>query len=216
MNPQAKEEYDPYDDFTMPRFLDYVELRHPKKAYGMTYTKDVVPTVENFEWEFSVESNVEGTTNISWDNSYFGKNDKHLVLWDVEEKRSVDMRETNQYLIKGKKSKTFQLFFGNKEYVQEKTASKSLIIHSLSPNPTDGETKIAFTVSGTEEASVQVKIVDLMGKTISRVFDGNLSAGFHEVIWSGKDGQGNKPAQGVYLVEIMQGNERGSKRLIVK
>ena len=216
MSPQAKEGYDEYDDFTLPRFLDYVELKHPKKAYGMTYTKDIVPTVENFQWEFTIESNVEGTTSVAWDNSYFGKNDKHLVLWDVEEKRSVDMRETNQYLFKGKKEKAFQVFFGNKEYVQRKTELKHLLIHSISPNPTDGETKISFSLSGAEESFVEVKVLNLLGQSVSTVYEGKLAGGFHQLTWSGRDNQGNKPAQGVYLVEITQGKERGSKRLIVK
>ena len=216
MNPTAKEGYDVFDDFTLPRLFDYVELNHHKKAYGMTYTKDIIPTVENSEWQFTVESNIEATTSMTWDNSYFGKNDKHIVLWDVEEKRSVDMREANQYSFKGNVAKTFHVFFGNKEYVQEKTALKALIIHSLSPNPTDGETKIAFTLAGTEESFVQVKVMSLLGQSISTAFEGYLAGGLHEVTWSGKDSQGNKPAQGVYLVEIIQGKERGSKRLIVK
>ena len=216
MSPDASISYDEHDDFTMPRFLDYLELNHSKKIYGMTYTKDIIPTTENYEWQFTVESNIEATTKMTWDNSYFGKNDKHIVLWDVEEKRSVDMREANQYSFKGNVAKTFQVFFGNKEYVQEKTALKSLIIHSLSPNPTEGETKIAFTLAGTEESFVQVKVMSLLGQSISTAFEGYLAGGFHEVTWSGKDSQGNKPAQGVYLVEVIQGKERGSKRLIVK
>ena len=217
LNPQAKEAYDAYDDFTLPRFLDYVELNHNKqKAYGMRYTKDIVPTAENFEWEFTVESNLEGTTTMTWNNSYFGKNEKQLVLWDVEENRSIDMREENQYMFKGKSGRVFQLFFGNKEYVQGKTELKHLLIHSISPNPTDGEAKISFSLSGTEESMVEVKVLNLLGQSVSTVFEGKLAGGFHQLTWSGRDNQGNKPAQGVYLVEIIQGKERGSKRLVVR
>ena len=216
MNPMAKDGYDGFDDFTLPRFQDYLELNHHKKVFGMTYTKDIVPTTENFEWEFTVESNLEGETSMTWDNSYFGENDNHLSLWDSEEQLSINMRAANQYSFQTIKPRSFRIFFGNEEYVKEQTTVDKLVIHSISPNPTDSETKISFSLAGTEDSFATVRVLNLLGQPVSTVHNGTLTSGFNEVVWSGKDYQGIKPAQGVYIVEIMQGIERGLKRLIVK
>ena len=216
MNPMAKDGYDGFDDFTLPRFQDYLELNHHKKVFGMTYTKDIVPTTENFEWEFTVESNLKGETNMTWDNSYFGKNDMHLSLWDVEEQLSIDMKERHGYMFNTKETKTFRVFFGNMDFVKEKTTVKKLAIHSISPNPTDSEATISFSLAGSEESLVSVRVLNLLGQQVSIVYDGILTSGFNEVIWSGKDGQGIRPVPGVYIVEIIQGKERSSKRLILK
>ena len=126
------------------------------------------------------------------------------------------MRATSRYLFSGKNAKSFRIFFGSKEYIKEKTALELLVIHSISPNPVDGETTLAFSLAGTAESFVQIRIVNLLGQSVSRVLEGNLASGFHEITWTGKDSQGNRPSPGVYLVEIQQGEGRASKRLIVK
>ncbi|MEJ0031233.1 MAG: hypothetical protein WDO15_13020 [Bacteroidota bacterium] len=56
MNRNANTTYDEFDDFTLPRFIDYVELNHAKKFLNTAFTKDVVPTTENFSWEFTVDT----------------------------------------------------------------------------------------------------------------------------------------------------------------
>ena len=217
MNAYAAESFDDLDRVNAPRFFDFIEMNfaHPEH-FAKEFSRDVVPTQREYTWEFSVDSNIEGPASMAWNNSNFVKNESQLVLWDVEEKRSIDMRATSHYLFSGKNTKSFRIFFGSKEYIKEKTSLESLVIHSISPNPVDGETNLAFSLAGTAESFVQIRIVNLLGQSVSRVLEGNLASGFHEITWNGKDGQGNRPSPGVYLVEIQQGEGRVSKRLIVK
>jgi hypothetical protein len=196
--------------------MDYLEVNHAKRFLNIPYSKDIVPSAQNHEWEFMIETNLTGKTELLWDNSYFGNNETALVLWDELEKRSIDMKQFNNYSTSAKTSQSFKIFYGNKSFVQEKIALKSLRIHSVSPNPTYGQTKIAFSLAGTAESRAKVRVLNLLGQPVSTVFDGMLAAGYHEVSWNGQDDLGSRPAQGVYLVEVSQGQFHGVQRLVVK
>ena len=82
MNQKASLKFDRYDGFNLPRFFDtYLELNHNKKEGDDYYAKDIVPTEEQHMWEFFIESTLEeNLIRLEWNNSYFGENDKELLL----------------------------------------------------------------------------------------------------------------------------------------
>jgi trimeric autotransporter adhesin len=216
MNENANGLEDEFDGFTLPRFLEYMEVNHTKRFHDIAYTKDIVPSSQNHEWEFTVETNLSGNTELSWDNSYFGNNDNAaLKLWDVEEQRAVDMKKINSYSLNGKASKSFRIFYGNKEFVNDKTELKSLMVHSVSPNPTHGQSNISFSLPGEKEALVQVRVLNMLGQPIASVYNGMLAGGYNEVTWNGKDHSDTKPPQGIYLVEIQSNNQTRVVKLVV-
>lgn len=216
MNRDADVLYDKYDDFTLPRFLDFVELNHNKKFTSIAYTKDIIPSIENHTWEFTVETNSNGPTEITWDNSYFGLNDKQLVLWDEEESIPVDMRTATSYSFNLNGSHRFRVFYGDEKYVNEKAAKDDLLIHNVSPNPSDSEVNFTFTVPGVDKAQVEVKVLNSLGQPVSLVFNGLLPGGYHEMSWSGRDVNGLRPSQGMYLVEVIANGQRLAKRVVLK
>ncbi len=216
MNENANGLEDEFDGFTLPRFLEYLEVNHAKRFRDIAYTKDIVPSSLNHEWEFMVETNLSGNTELSWDNSYFGNNENAVLkLWDEEEQRAVDMKKVNSYSLNGKASKSFRIFYGNKEFVNGKTELKSLMIHSVSPNPTNGQSNISFSLPGEEEALVQVRVLNMLGQPIASVYHGMLAGGYNEVTWNGKDHSDTKPPQGIYLVEIQSNNQTRVVKLVV-
>jgi ELWxxDGT repeat protein len=216
MNHKADPLFDEFDDFTLPRFLDFVELNHDKKFLNIAYTKDIVPTVANYTWEFTVESNSEGPTEITWDNSYFGISDKQLILWDEEESIPVNMRETGSYSFKLERLRKFKVFYGSPEYVKEKSSKDRILIHNISPNPSEGEVNFTFTVPGLDKSQVEVRVLNSLGQSIAPLFNGFLDAGHHQMSWSGRDNNGVKPSQGVYLVEVLSNGQRVARRVVLK
>lgn len=215
MNENASIQEDQYDEFTIPRFEEYVEFNHAKLFRNIAYSKDVVPSRKNYEWQFQIETNLEDITELSWDNSYFGNNDIGLVLWDIEENLKIDMRESNRYSLKGRTSKSFKIFYGDKEYIESNTTTTSLRVHSISPNPTSGLAKIAFTLPGTQTTQVHVRILNIVGQPIATVFNGELSGGYHEVLWDGKDSSSLRPSTGIYLVEIRTNNQSHTSKILL-
>lgn len=215
MRKDAQVNYDAYDDFTLPRFQHYLELNHIKELHRTPYTKDIVPSEDNHTWEFVVESSLTGESQLTWDNSYFGKNSKGMVLWDEEIQRAVDMRTVNGYRFEAPRN--FKLIYGNEKYIKELTAINSVLLHTAFPNPTDGKVSIGFSIPDRgSNPKVVVRLANQLGQVISTVHDGELAPGFHEVVWDGLDNSGVRPAQGVYFIQVAIGEESKIKRIVVK
>lgn len=217
MNPQASQDYDQFDDFALPHFLDYVELNHGKTFINSAYTKDIVPVQQNYTWNFTVESSMEGTTEMIWDNSYFGKNQKEIALVDIESSEVVNMRTAQSYSFSSSASHQFKVVYGSKDYVLENSTPKGLAFSKVYPNPSSGSVKIGFTLPNSiDHHPVQVRLVNMMGQIITRIFEGNLNSGYHEITWSGLDDLSQRPAQGVYFIQISSSSDSRIKRIVIK
>lgn len=69
---------------------------------------------------------------------------------------------------------------------------------------------ISFSL--TEKAETTISIYDVVGKEISNVYSGNLSAGDHQYSVS----ENTKLASGIYFIKLNVGGESFTKKLIVK
>ena len=77
------------------------------------------------------------------------------------------------------------------------------------PNPFNPQTAISFEIARAQD--IQVSIYGLDGRLVRVLADENLSAGSHEMVWTGRDRGGRAVASGTYFV-IIRGSEE-SKRL---
>lgn len=215
MRPSAKDDFDKFDDFTLPRLFEYLELNHQKSFLNTAYSKDIVPTSDNKIWEFSVDSNLKGETELEWDNSYFGDNQKQIVLLDIDRQQSINMRQTNSYRFNGSR-RTFKIIFGDPDFVRENSLADGLMIN-LYPNPAESAVTIGFTTPDFQgESKVKVKVTSLLGQSLIQLFDGLLTAGYHELKWDGSDTSGERASPGVYLVEIRMGNYSRIEKFVFK
>ncbi len=112
MNVKALEHFDVLDGFNMPHFFDsFIALEHQKKEGKDFYSTDIVPHADQHVWSFDIVSSEEKEPiTLSWDNSYFGPNDKELYLWDASLQRSINMRLTNSYPFQRNTSGSFKAF----------------------------------------------------------------------------------------------------------
>jgi hypothetical protein len=83
---------------------------------------------------------------------------------------------------------------------------------SLRPNPTAGQTLIQYQMP--QAGHVRLTIVDLRGRTVSRVIDNEVGPGRHTANWSGHTDSGPAPA-GVYFVIFEAGGHRFHKKLVL-
>jgi hypothetical protein len=84
-------------------------------------------------------------------------------------------------------------------------------LHQNFPNPFNPQTEIRFDLP--EEAHVQVVIFDLLGREVRTLVDKDAKAGYHSIVWDGKDRSGQTVASGVYLYQMSAGNFREVKKL---
>lgn len=77
------------------------------------------------------------------------------------------------------------------------------------PNPFNPSTFIRYSLP--IDASVSLEIFDIMGRKVRSLLDGGKSAGYHTVVWNGRDNVGKDVASGTYLYRFVAVPSNGSK-----
>ncbi|MCG3121088.1 MAG: hypothetical protein ALAOOOJD_04035 [bacterium] len=73
------------------------------------------------------------------------------------------------------------------------------------------ETAIRFGLP--QDEHVQLLVIDLLGREVRKLADSDFSAGYHSVVWDGKDNAGNVVPSGVYIYQIVAGVFQDRKKL---
>lgn len=214
MHPEASRSKDKFDEHSLPRFLNYLELNAYHNEYFMPkFTGDVVPTSENYTWDFVIESNFEGpTTQIQWDNLSLGVNDAQLLLVDVVENIIVDMKMNSYYVFSSSAKREFKVLFAiDEKHLQPQYTT----VGKPYPNPFTSLVTLPILSAG--NGHLQVAVYDMMGKQVKLLLNDVLPQGLHEVVWDGRDEQGSKVASGVYIYNMkVAGGPLQYGRLVVK
>ncbi|MFB0516914.1 MAG: carboxypeptidase regulatory-like domain-containing protein [Candidatus Neomarinimicrobiota bacterium] len=81
------------------------------------------------------------------------------------------------------------------------------------PNPFNPNTTIVYELP--EASAVTLKVYDLTGKLIRTLVSEAMPAGYHTVVWDGKDAKGTSVATGVYFYRIAAGEDFTETRKMV-
>ncbi|OQB99277.1 MAG: flagellar basal body rod modification protein [Candidatus Hydrogenedentes bacterium ADurb.Bin101] len=81
----------------------------------------------------------------------------------------------------------------------------------MRPNPFNPSTLVEFTVG--RPGDVSVTVYDVTGRVVRMLADRPFGAGFHTVMWDGKDGSGNIASSGVYIVRAESSGTYASARM---
>jgi flagellar hook assembly protein FlgD len=68
------------------------------------------------------------------------------------------------------------------------------------PNPFNPETVVPFSVP--ESGALRLSIFNVLGQEVAVLVDGDVQAGFHRIVWDGKDRFGRSVASGLYFVRM--------------
>ncbi len=199
MHPESKLSYDDYDDLNPPALEDRLELkfRHPEH-FMKGFSRDMVPTSNDFEWEFDVISDKVGQATLNWDPSLFGENAKELMLYDQVLQRVIDMRDAERYVFDPEISNHFKIYFG--ENLKEKVKPSGVSLGYPTPNPTQKLSSISFTLSNeTPIYQVNLEVYDMMGRRVESLVNGKLTAGFYKYQW---DTSNKEVTDGLYTYRL--------------
>ncbi len=181
MHSQASLSFDQFDDINAPRFINYNELNfpHPEHIAG-EFARDVVPPQSEYMWQFTVESNLKGTTNLNWTTDY--SIPKELYLYDIQREILVDMQATNSYSFPSSQSSLFRIYYG--ENLKSTIKPMGISLGEAYPNPTSGNVTIPFTLPDTNPSyQVTLEVYDIMGRKITTLVNGSLPPGFYSPLW---------------------------------
>jgi len=203
MHENAKKGWDEFDDVNPPRFIDYAELSFAINDGGITkLAKDVVPTVGEYVWDFTVAAS-EGITELKWDNTSI-KGDKDLILFDLASQELIYMKEIDHYIFSANGVNSFQIHFGRDLQARIKPTTVSL--SKPFPNPTNSNATIGFTIPENKSSyQVQLEVFNSTGQRTALLANGDFMAGFYSMVW---DTQNNNSGLYFYRMTVVENGNR--------
>jgi hypothetical protein len=195
----------------LPDGLALFGLAIPHPELNATFSKEVVPTHENFTWEFDVVRSSSAPLELTWENYYFGDNDKELMLFDPSTLEVVNMRTANRYHLSGYTTK-LRILFGSSDYVWRALDAEVPLIGTPYPNPASNEVTIPFRVpQASSGVNVTINIYNSHGAQVGTVLNREMDNGRYEAKW-----YPDLPP-GLYLVRMQVGpQEIRTTKLIIK
>ena len=91
----------------------------------------------------------------------------------------------------------------------------SYALHQNYPNPFNATTRIKYDLP--RASRVSIVVFNILGQRVTTLVDGKQPAGYHEVVWDGRNKEGNTVASGVYFYRIdTEGFESSKKMVLLK
>jgi hypothetical protein len=86
-------------------------------------------------------------------------------------------------------------------------------LHQNYPNPFNAQTIIKYDLP--KASHVEITIYNILGQRVRHLVESEQPAGFHQVVWDGKNTQGNGVASGVYFYRIEAAGFTQSKKMVL-
>jgi hypothetical protein len=81
------------------------------------------------------------------------------------------------------------------------------------PNPFNPETTIEYSIK--EDSNVLIEIYNIKGQKVKTLINGFREAGYHSVIWNGKDNNGKSVASGLYFYRMQTDNYQKIRKMVL-
>lgn len=97
--------------------------------------------------------------------------------------------------------------------ISENDIPQAFALNSNYPNPFNPSTMIPFAITSNE--NVSLNIYDMNGKLVITLINENMTAGYHEILWDGKDNTGNAVNSGMYISKLVAGEHSDSRKMLM-
>ncbi|MCH8837958.1 MAG: T9SS type A sorting domain-containing protein [Candidatus Marinimicrobia bacterium] len=113
------------------------------------------------------------------------------------------------YLLKSSPSNGNEPPFSGHEYPFK------FFLFQNAPNPFNTQTKISFDLPAA--TNITLIVYDLTGREVTRLADGGYQAGYHQVVWDGKNASGQPLPSGIYIARLTTpGYTKSIKMVLLK
>ncbi|MHB2156509.1 FlgD immunoglobulin-like domain containing protein [Calditrichota bacterium GD2] len=90
---------------------------------------------------------------------------------------------------------------------------KKVELNGNFPNPFNPTTIIKFGLP--EDGHVQLTIYSMSGQKVCTLLDGQVSKGYHQIVWDGTNESGQSVSGGLYVYELKTENKRLLKKMLL-
>ena len=87
------------------------------------------------------------------------------------------------------------------------------VLRSASPNPFNPVTTLSYGVP--RETEVHLAVYNVAGRLVRTLVDGGVEAGYHTVVWDGRDDAGVPTSSGVYFCRMESDGFTGTTKLVL-
>ena len=206
MHPDAKTSKDKFDEITIPRFIDYLEMdTYHEEFFAHNFTSDIVPTTNTTSWLFTVSSNQKGSeATISWDQQALFNSHSKIALLDLQTQTLVDMKATSIYRFSWTEGRQFKILYSK----EGDLLPGITLLGNAYPNPFNTAVTIPFMLEQ-DQSNVEVIVYDMLGRRIKAIGKSDVKAGIHSFDWDGSNEQGEEVESALYLYQL-----RGDKGIV--
>lgn len=199
-----------FDIQAPPEFGNMVTARFVQpadQASGAAYVSDVRSEAYPQRWELQVASTAsDSDIELSWPELGNLPSTVRPVLVDTATGYRQYMRTTTHYAIRPNGDGTARSI----AIELEEAGQKALSISSLSTAQSQNGLNITYTLSNA--AAVNVNILNIAGRTISRVATGQLSpAGISTAVWNLRSSTGTPVPSGTYIIQFCARTDEGQQ-----
>jgi hypothetical protein len=208
----ASDGYDGRDIPKAPAFPGLVSLRIDRQSWPGSgrgaYAQDIQALTNRTKtWDIVVDSPTDsGEVEIAWPeiNRTVPKGWR-LTLVDQESGNRVYMRSSTSYRFRPTgETRRFRL-------TAEPGSAGSLRVQNVFMSSGRGLGSATINYNLSSSADVEVKIVNLAGKTVRRLGGRAAgSAGLNQIVWDLRTDAGSRAPRGTYLVEVTARNQEGA------
>ncbi len=86
-------------------------------------------------------------------------------------------------------------------------------LHQNYPNPFNPSTTLRFDLPMATD--IHIVVYDLLGREIVRLVEQRLEAGYHQLVWNGRDRRGREVPTGMYIVLMTTPDFKKSNKLVL-
>jgi hypothetical protein len=131
-----------------------------------------------------------------------------LRLWSASEGRELRL-EAN---LDGLEYGSFPLTVGTAVVYSQEAVPTVFGLSQNYPNPFNPSTVIDFSIA--TEGFVSLNVYDITGRMVSTLVEGNLSIGYHSVIWEGIGSNGMSVSAGIYIYALQTETSSITRKMV--
>ncbi len=223
----STDEWDSNDYPEPPAIGEYISLYFPHEDWQEScknFTSDFRNSVgEGQVWNLMETTNQKSSeVNLSWNQLITADENLQFQLYDCNRNKTIDMKVTSDYHFSRSNqeaSSPFQILVGSSEFIERQVNEirsqlpSEFYLFQNYPNPFNSTTQIRFQLPMAEKVSL--KILNLMGREVRALLNEHRAAGDYQILWNGKDNQGNEAGTGVYLCVFQAGGYVESRKVLL-
>ncbi|MEJ2055401.1 MAG: T9SS type A sorting domain-containing protein, partial [Calditrichaceae bacterium] len=222
----ATQNWDEFDRAEPPVIGEYVSVYfdHPEwKKISSRYCIDARPgPFEGDMWELNVETNIKDEVFLKFEGIKDIPSQYEIRLIDEKLRIVQNLKTSDRYKFAAssvKQPKSLKILIGDQIFIANELNKldllpQSFVLEQNFPNPFNPVTTIRFGIPS--EQKVTLKIYNVLGQEIKTLSnDVYLNAGYHTVIWDGKNSHNELVASGIYIYTLKTDNFDAVKKMIL-